>query len=59
LADPQTVVIDVRNNYGTQIDMIHPPPGDHGAPLLNQKLCNSCESPKWLVSEETQKQFKL
>jgi predicted sulfurtransferase len=55
LADPQTVVIDVRNNYETQIGTIHPPPG--GATLLDPKLRNSREWPKWLASKETQKQL--
>jgi predicted sulfurtransferase len=55
LSDPQTVVIDVRNNYETQIGTIHPPPG--GATLLDPKLRNSREWPKWLASKETQKQL--
>ena len=55
LRDPQTVVIDVRNNYETQIGTIQPPPG--GATLLDPKLRNSREWPKWLASKETQQQL--
>ncbi|OEU11680.1 hypothetical protein FRACYDRAFT_137966, partial [Fragilariopsis cylindrus CCMP1102] len=55
LRDPHTVVIDVRNNYETQIGTIQPPPG--GATLLDPKLRNSREWPKWLASKETQQQL--
>jgi predicted sulfurtransferase len=55
LQDPNTVVIDVRNAYETAIGTMHPPPG--GAQLLDPKLRNSHEWPKWLAAPETQKQL--
>jgi len=47
--------IDVRNAYETAIGTIVPPTG--GATLLDPKLRNSREWPKWLASEETQKKL--
>ncbi len=55
LKDKNTVVIDVRNAYETAIGTIVPPKG--GATLLDPKLRNSREWPKWLASEETQKKL--
>ena len=55
LKDPNTVVIDVRNAYETAIGTIRPPPG--GATLLDPKMRNSHEWPKWLASKETQRQL--
>ena len=55
LQDPDTVVIDVRNNYETSIGTIIPPKG--GATLLDPKLRNSKEYPKWLASKEVQQQL--
>jgi predicted sulfurtransferase len=55
LKDKDTVVIDVRNAYETAIGTIVPPKG--GATLLDPKLRNSREWPKWLASEETQKKL--
>lgn len=52
LKDKNTVVIDVRNAYETAIGTIVPP--KDGATLLDPKLRNSREWPKWLASEETQ-----
>jgi predicted sulfurtransferase len=42
----------VRNQYETAIGTIKPPPG--GAKLIDPKLRNSHEWPKWLAAEETQ-----
>eukprot|EP00536_Pseudo-nitzschia_multiseries_P015429 jgi/Psemu1/218062/e_gw1.886.17.1 len=55
LQDKNTVVIDVRNAYETAIGTIVPP--KDGATLLDPKLRNSREWPKWLASEETQKKL--
>ncbi len=55
LQDPDTVVIDVRNAYETAIGTMNPPPG--GAQLLDPKLRNSHEWPKWLAAPETQRQL--
>ena len=55
LKDKNTVVIDVRNAYETAIGTIVPP--KDGATLLDPKLRNSREWPKWLASEETQKKL--
>mmetsp|Transcript_27059 Transcript_27059/g.64647 ORF Transcript_27059/g.64647 Transcript_27059/m.64647 type:complete len:796 (+) Transcript_27059:272-2659(+) len=55
LKDPNTVVVDVRNAYETAIGTIRPPPG--GAKLLDPKMRNSHEWPKWLASKETQQQL--
>jgi len=55
LQDSNTVVIDVRNNFETQIGTIIPPKG--GATLIDPKLRNSREYPKWLASAATQKQL--
>jgi len=55
LRDPNTVVIDVRNAYETAIGTIRPP--EHGATLLDPKLRNSREWPKWLASKETQEKL--
>ncbi|KAG7367589.1 rhodanese-like domain containing protein [Nitzschia inconspicua] len=55
LQDPNTVVIDVRNQYETAIGTIQPPPG--GAKLIDPKLRNSHEWPKWLAAKETQQQL--
>jgi predicted sulfurtransferase len=42
----------VRNQYETAIGTIKPPPG--GAKLIDPKLRNSHEWPKWLAAKETQ-----
>ena len=55
LRDPNTVVIDVRNAYETAIGTIRPP--TNGATLLDPKLRNSREWPKWLASKETQQKL--
>lgn len=55
LEKPNTVVIDVRNYYETDIGRIVPPPG--GAEFLDPKMRNSHEFPKWLAQPRTQEQL--
>eukprot|EP00658_Telonema_sp_P-2_P072836 TRINITY_DN61929_c0_g1_i1.p3 TRINITY_DN61929_c0_g1~~TRINITY_DN61929_c0_g1_i1.p3 ORF type:complete len:137 (+),score=44.89 TRINITY_DN61929_c0_g1_i1:324-734(+) len=52
LKKPDTVVIDVRNAYESDIGHFQPPPG--GAELIDPKMRNSHEFPKWLALPETQ-----
>ena len=49
------MVIDVRNAYESAIGAFKPPEG--GATLIDPKMRNSIEFPKWLNSKETQKQL--
>jgi predicted sulfurtransferase len=55
MQDPETVIIDVRNAYESAIGNFQPP--ENGAKLIDPKMRNSIEFPKWLNSEETQKQL--
>ena len=55
LETPGAVVIDVRNQYETEIGRIVPPPG--GAELLDPKIRNSHEFPRWLNLPETKKKL--
>ena len=55
MQDPNAVIIDVRNAYESAIGHFQPPEG--GAKLIDPKMRNSIEFPKWLNSEETQKQL--
>lgn len=55
MLDPNTVVVDVRNAYETTLGQFQPPPG--GATLLDPKMRNSIEFPKWLHDPVTQKQL--
>ena len=55
IQDNNTVIIDVRNAYETEIGTFQPP--KNGATLLNPKMRNSIEFPKWLSQESTQKQL--
>ena len=55
MEDPETVIIDVRNAYESAIGNFQPPP--NGAKLIDPKMRNSIEFPKWLNSQETQKQL--
>jgi len=48
---PNTVIIDVRNKYESDIGHFQPPPG--GAELLLPPMRNSHEFPKWLNAPET------
>jgi len=52
MQDPEAVIIDVRNAYETAIGKFQPPQG--GAKLIDPKMRNSIEFPKWLASKETQ-----
>ena len=47
-----TVIIDVRNAYESAIGHFQPPPG--GATLIDPRMRNSHEFPKWLNAPETQ-----
>lgn len=52
MADSNTVIIDVRNRYETEIGHFQPPPG--GAEFIDPKVRNSHEFPKWLSSPDVQ-----
>ena len=56
LARKDTVVIDVRNYYETNIGRIEPPPG--GAEFLDPMMRNSREFPKWLNAPETKEKLR-
>ena len=56
LGESDTVVIDVRNFYETNIGRIEPPKG--GAAFLDPKMRNSREFPKWLNAPETKEKLK-
>jgi len=55
LQNPSAVVIDVRNQYETEIGRIVPPAG--GAELIDPKIRNSHEFPRWLNMPETKKRL--
>lgn len=55
MAEPDTVIIDVRNFYESNIGHFAPPKG--GAKLLDPKMRNSNEFPKWLEEPEVQKEL--
>lgn len=55
MMDPEAVIIDVRNAYESAIGHFQPPEG--GAKLIDPKMRNSIEFPKWLNEKETQKQL--
>ncbi len=55
MKDPETVIIDVRNAYESAIGNFQPPEG--GAKLIDPKMRNSIEFPKWLNSKETKEQL--
>ena len=52
MQDPETVIIDVRNAYESAIGSFQPPEG--GAKLIDPRMRNSIEFPKWLNSKKTQ-----
>lgn len=56
MAEPNTVIIDVRNRYETEIGHFQPPTG--GAEFIDPKVRNSHELPKWLGMPETQEKLK-
>jgi predicted sulfurtransferase len=55
MEDKDTVIIDVRNAYESAIGHFNPPPG--GAELIDPKMRNSKEFPKWLNAPETQEKL--
>jgi len=56
MAEPNTVIVDVRNRYETEIGRFQPPEG--GAEFIDPKVRNSHEFPKWLNLPETQEKLK-
>jgi rhodanese-related sulfurtransferase len=52
MEEKDTVIIDVRNAYESAIGHFQPPPG--GATLIDPRMRNSHEFPKWLNAPETQ-----
>jgi len=52
MKDPDSVIIDVRNQYESAIGHFQPPEG--GAELIDPKIRNSHEFPRWLNAPETQ-----
>ena len=55
MEDPDAVIIDVHNAYESSIGGFRPPEG--GAELIDPKMRNSIEFPKWLNSEETRERI--
>jgi len=55
MAEPDTVIVDVRNAYESAIGNFQPPKG--GAKLIDPKIRNSIEFPKWLHDPKTQQQL--
>lgn len=55
MMDKDTVIVDVRNYYESSIGAFAPPPG--GAELIDPKMRNSIEFPKWLSDPATQKKL--
>ena len=56
MADKDSVIIDVRNAYESAIGSFQPPPG--GAELIDPKMRNSIEFPKWLNDSATQEKLR-
>ena len=56
MSEPNTVIIDVRNAYESAIGHFQPPPG--GAELLDPKMRNSHEFPKWINAPETREKLQ-
>lgn len=55
MSDKDTVIVDVRNAYESAIGSFQPPEG--GAELIDPKMRNSIEFPKWLNDPATQKKL--
>jgi len=55
MTERDTVVVDVRNAYESAIGSFKPPDG--GAELIDPKMRNSIEFPKWLNDPKTQEQL--
>ena len=56
MKDKDAVIIDVRNAYESAIGHFQPPEG--GATLIDPKMRNSHEFPKWLNAPETKQQLQ-
>jgi len=56
MAEPNAVIIDVRNRYETEIGHFQPPKG--GAEFIDPKVRNSHELPKWLCTSEVQEKLQ-
>jgi len=56
MSEPNTVIIDVRNKYETDIGHFQPPPG--GAEFIDPKVRNSHELPKWLNKSDVQEKLQ-
>jgi len=56
MSQKNTVIIDVRNFYESNIGHFQPPPG--GAEFIDPKVRNSHELPKWLGTSEVQEKLK-
>jgi predicted sulfurtransferase len=52
MKEKDTIIIDVRNAYESAIGAFNPP--EDGAELVDPKMRNSIEFPKWLNDPETQ-----
>ena len=55
MEDLDMIIIDVRYVYESAIGNFQPPP--NSAKLIDPKMTNSIEFPKWLNSEQTQRQL--
>jgi predicted sulfurtransferase len=55
MTDKDTVIVDVRNAYESAIGSFKPPEG--GAQLIDPKMRNSIEFPKWLNDPATQEKL--
>ncbi|GAX14968.1 hypothetical protein FisN_12Lh332 [Fistulifera solaris] len=55
MTDKDTVIVDVRNAYESAIGSFRPPEG--GAELIDPKMRNSIEFPKWLNDPATQEKL--
>ena len=55
MKESDTVIIDVRNAYESAIGSFEPPKG--GAELIDPKMRNSIEFPKWLNDPKTQEKL--
>lgn len=55
MSEKDTVIVDVRNAYESAIGSFQPPQG--GAELIDPKMRNSIEFPKWLNDPKTQQQL--
>lgn len=55
MTEKDTVIIDVRNAYESAIGSFQPPEG--GAELIDPKMRNSIEFPKWLNDPATQEKL--